>query len=497
MSRKDSPQLFQDPFEWPRAGDPLLDFTVVAPMASGGFARVYLCAEKGVGDRQVVVKVARRGAFEADTMGRLSHPNIMPVLSVRCDERTGTSCLCMPFVGRSTLRHVIDAAFFDGMPRSASVILEASRGLMQRGDRSQQVTPPLTIDPNSSYIAGVLQLAIQVASALQHAHQRGVIHGDLKASNIVMSVHATPLLVDFHLSHQCDDAPQLATGGTLPFMAPEKIRAATFGEVEQDPIDTRSDIFSFGATLFELMTGKLPFSSTRVAAGHAMDVSRLLLSQKNGAPSVQELNPMVNAGLADLIRHCLAYDPAERPQSMDQVLRLLKRELAATKRAIDFCMSDAEPWLRPVLWDAWPCRLRSLHAGYCRPRSDRHYQSGLRHFQSADFAVAIRSFDASIQCDDQFHQAYFARACAALHARDQGQLDVPLDSIEVDLKTAGKLQPDARIFVAHAMVYLANHDFATAANSLELAIKQGIQSAAVWNNLGYAYTKVSIWHCRQ
>ncbi|MDG2381682.1 MAG: serine/threonine-protein kinase [Pirellulaceae bacterium] len=487
--RNKTPELFNDSFRWPDIGDPLLDFRVVAPISMGGFSRVYLCAEKGVGDRQVVVKVARRGAFEADTMGRLSHPNVMPVLSVRTDERTETTCLCMPFVGRSTLRHIVDIAFCQSPPRFASVILEASACCLQSGDRLQQTISPIQIDPNSSYTLGVLQLAIQIASALQHAHEQGVIHGDLKPSNVVVTRLGTPLLVDFNLAHDVDEQMNAVTGGTVPYMAPEKLRAHILSDFgQQDVIGARADVFSFGVMLYELLTGQLPFELPHISR-QAVSVVELLRLQANGVSRVNPLNSIVNRTVAVLLERCMAFEPANRMQSMDQIVSLLDREITRYRRLLRG-LHDRRSTVTAIAVVGFTGIAAAIWSrGQLGPARDRHYRAGLLLFGEKEFVPALELFGESINDDDQFHQAYFARACAALHARTERHRSVSLDAIETDLKASGALHFDPRILVGHGMVYLTRNDLLTAANCFENAVQHGVQSAVVWNNLGYAYLK--------
>ena len=100
-----NPELFgvSQEFAWPEPGERIFDFTVLEQLGRGAFARVYLCTQEGLGDRQVVVKVAHQGAFEAEMQGKLKHPNIMPVHSVEEDELSGISAICMPWFSRAII----------------------------------------------------------------------------------------------------------------------------------------------------------------------------------------------------------------------------------------------------------------------------------------------------------------------------------------------------------------------------------------------------------
>ena len=310
--------------EWPGIGDQLFDFTVVEELGRGAFARAYLCSQSGVGDRQVVVKVAFKGSFEAETLGRLSHPNIMPVFSVVEDKESGTSGMCMPFFGRGTLCDVLDIAFQETTrPKSARVILEAACSSKKETDRHQQVVPPITMNPKFCYIEGICAIGLQLAEALQHGHENNIYHGDLKPSNIVLSIIGSPLIVDFNLSHDSESQVQMV-GGTLPYMPPEQIRTVILGE-NTDPVGAECDVFSLGAILYELVTGNLPFGRPDPDSEQRELAQKMLQLQKESAPAPSKVNPDVSPRLSKLISKCLSENLHERPSSMQEVVDELQR----------------------------------------------------------------------------------------------------------------------------------------------------------------------------
>src|SRR5262245_4510623 len=96
------------PIAWPMPGGEFLGFALLRELGRGSFARVFLAAESALGGRQVAVKVSKHGTAEAATLGRLSHPHIVPIYSVQTDERTGLSAVCMPYLGSVTLCDLLD-----------------------------------------------------------------------------------------------------------------------------------------------------------------------------------------------------------------------------------------------------------------------------------------------------------------------------------------------------------------------------------------------------
>ncbi len=208
-------QLLQERLLWPEAGSRFLQFDLVAEIGRGAFGRVFLATEPALGGRQIVVKVAPSGGGEAEVLGKLKHPNIVPVYSLQEDKITGLAAFCMPHLGRATLCDVLDHAFPGGPPpRNARVILDA---IANANDDlgSQESPPPPSILRRGSYVDGVIYLACQLADALAHSHGRGIYHRDLKPSNVLMTAEGRPLLLDFNLS--VDAAlPAWKVGGTLP-----------------------------------------------------------------------------------------------------------------------------------------------------------------------------------------------------------------------------------------------------------------------------------------
>ncbi len=434
------PELVIPPagFEWPRRGDRLFGFLVVEEIGRGAFGRAYLCAQTGIGNRHVVVKVAQGGAVEADTMGTLDHPNIMSVYSVQEDGESGLTGICMPFVGRSTLHDVIDVAFIvNRQPKHAGVILEASQGLSSRIDRYHQLIPRVRIRRGSPYVTGVLQIALQIAEALAHAHERGVLHGDLKPSNIVMSMDGIPLIVDFNLA-QGQGTHNLVTGGTLPYMSPEQIRAVLLGSDEQDRIDHRSDIFALGAILFELLTGTTPYPLDAQGEDPVVLAGWMLDAQSAGRPEWPAAHLSVSPRVRDLVLRCLSYAPDDRPDDMQVVVDELSRLLTWRSRSQRYLNEN-----RKYVWTA--AAATALSAGLAvayfsmrPPERDRLYARGVSEYHAGRYQEAIDCFGKSILLGANDPNNFLGRACAAMHMFEHDSYHGWLDIAHRDLLSAMK-----------------------------------------------------------
>ena len=120
-------------------------------------------------------------------------------------------------------------------------------------------TPILDIMEKLSHVEAVLWIGARLADALVHSHARGILHLDLKPENILLADDGQPMLLDFNLSIDLRDTVSMELariGGTLPYMSPEQIEAFRGGKRE---IDARSDLYSLGVILFELLTKNSPF----------------------------------------------------------------------------------------------------------------------------------------------------------------------------------------------------------------------------------------------
>ncbi len=195
--------------DFPGAGQTVFGLKLIEELGRGALGRVFLAEEVALGNRRVAVKFASRGQYEADFLGRLRHPNIVPVSSVKIDTVTGLSAVVMPYLGRTTLA-----------------------------------------DFSDTDLDKVLGIVAQLAEALAYTHSRQIVHRDLKPTNVLMGTDGCPMLMDFNLSTDLAVESQ-RLGGTLHYMAPEQL-AQLSGEPHPE-IDGRADIYSLGVILGELL----------------------------------------------------------------------------------------------------------------------------------------------------------------------------------------------------------------------------------------------------
>ncbi len=328
---------------WPEPGSEFLGFQIVRELGRGAFARVYLARQGELGRRYVALKIACDIATESVTLAQLQHTNIVPIYSFHRSGRY--QAVCMPYFGQATLAQVLQNlnggrtlpahgrdlrstvlahSFSARSLSSASGQSKSSRNGEQPADASHAVPGAQEMPPYTglsleawtrleglSYIEAILTLSMQLADGLAHAHARGILHRDLKPANILFTDEGRPMLLDFNLAEDMNSrgtADRAAVGGTLPYMSPEHLEA--FGRSGR--LDVRSDLYSFGVILFELLTGRHPFPLRKGPIAERLLLlhqDRLLLP-----PSVRESNPAVSPAVDAMVRKCLMPNPDDRYQ---------------------------------------------------------------------------------------------------------------------------------------------------------------------------------------
>ncbi len=266
--------------EHPHGGEPhaSADLEILGLLGEGGMGRVHLARQRSLG-REVAIKVLKDEASsvhatemlraEATIMGRLEHPNVVPVHAVGLDGG-GRLVLVMKRI--------------DGAPW---------RDLMRDPQHPRwQALAPRVEDRLDAH----LSIFVQVANALELAHKRGVIHRDVKPENVLLGSHGEVYLADWGVALRTDDATGQDLVGTPAYMAPEMVAGV------RARIDARTDVFLLGATLHEVLTGAPPNGGPNVHA--------TLLAAYDPEPPVYDAS--VPGELAAIARRAMAKDPAER-----------------------------------------------------------------------------------------------------------------------------------------------------------------------------------------
>jgi serine/threonine protein kinase/tetratricopeptide (TPR) repeat protein len=280
----------------PGAGETLGPFRLLAELGRGSLGHVFLARQSALGDRPVVLKITPRAhgpGREHLALARLQHTHIVPIYAAHDHAERDVRILCMPYFGSATLARVLEIL----QPRPLS--RRRGRDMVDAIDHLQAAAP-VALAPRgparevlaqSTYVQAVCRLGICLADALHYAHERGLVHLDVKPSNILLALDGQPMLLDFHLAQAPLAASQPAPawlGGTRAYMPPEQqaaLAAASRGQPLPEPVDHRTDLFALGVLLYQALTDRLP-AAPPVAA--------------------HKLNPEVSRGLSDILGRCLA-----------------------------------------------------------------------------------------------------------------------------------------------------------------------------------------------
>ena len=282
-------------------GTRLGPYAILSPLGKGGMGEVYRAKDTRLG-REVAIKVLpdhlsgdasalARFEREAKVLAALSHPNILTIFDVGRDN--GVSFVVMELLPGETLR-----------------------------DRIAQRHPRWT---------DAVQMGIEIAEGLSAAHSKGILHRDLKPENIFLTRDDHIRILDFGLARWDHDTnaagpesetisePVTEAGdvlGTMPYMSPEQLRGAR--------LDARSDLFSFGCVLHEVITGKRPFSRPSRA-------ETITATLKEEPPALMDFDAAIPAELDLAVKRCLKKEPDQRFQSAGDLAFHLRQILSAAE----------------------------------------------------------------------------------------------------------------------------------------------------------------------
>ncbi len=470
--------------DWPKPGQTFQGFFLLAELGQGAFAKAFLAREPALGDRLVAVKVSRDGGTEAEILGKLRHPNIVPVYSAGEDAETGLSVVCMPYLGRVTLCDLLDRLFAEERkPSKARAILEALRADADESPATDRDAHPW--DPklrSGSFIDGAVHLGCQLADALAYSHSEEICHSDLKPSNVLITPGGRPMLLDFNLAFD-PQAVARRLGGTLPYMAPEQLRAIGRPSPDERPaVSERSDIFSLGVILYELLSGSLPFGPVPANREHEEIRALLLKRQESGPRSLREVNGEVDRSLAGLVERCLAADPEARPQTAAAVAAALRSSRSPARRA--------RRWMRQHGWlvrsVAASLLLICVGVGYHLSTRDpyavRQLNAGVRYYRQNEYAKAEIRFSEAMESPEERGDALFFRGRTR---QKQGRILLALE----DYEQAAELCPAPEIDACRAYCLALEGQYRDGVNYSSKAIDAGFATAAVYNNLGYCHLR--------
>ncbi|HEY3323647.1 MAG TPA: serine/threonine-protein kinase [Planctomycetota bacterium] len=321
------------------------DYHVVREIGRGGMGIVYEAEQKTLG-RHVALKVLPKHSLldskrlqrfqrEAQAAGQLHHTNIVPVYGI--GEAEGLHYIAMQYIRGQGLNDVLagfrkkDAKATDASstkalglslsapgPASGPGHLEPSGRTQEPRAKSPNPTtlpfPPSGKSTDSAYWRWVAQIGVQVAEAIDYAHNQGILHRDIKPANIILDTQGIAWVTDFGLAKLSEQTDLTAPGdivGTLQYMSPEALLSQA---------DSRSDVCSLGLTLYEMLTLCPPFEAPSPAA-----LMRMISEHDPARP--RQINASIPRDLETIILKAIARQPEQRYQHARDLADDLRRFL--------------------------------------------------------------------------------------------------------------------------------------------------------------------------
>jgi serine/threonine protein kinase/tetratricopeptide (TPR) repeat protein len=388
---------------YPDVGATLGEFRVLAQLGRGGRGRVYLAEETFLAGRAVVLKASPLDDREHLSLARLQHTHIVPLYSARDFPERGLRLLCMPCLGGATLEQLLgQLRDVPSERRSGRDLLEALRaGVAHPRLFWPAEGPNRRFLESASYVQAVCWMGAVLADALHYAHAQGLVHLDVKPSNVLLTADCQPMLLDFHLARGPAPAGGDGSGwlgGTYAYMSPEQKaawRAWRDGRPADVAVDARSDVYSLGLLLTEALYGA-PAATAAARAGELPP------------------HPEVSTGLRHILARCLRLAPAERYPGAALLAEDLRRHLTH-RPLVGVCdRSLAERWRkwrrrRPqALWLSLlvaaclaavgaAAALSVRQAAQRRQDVQDSLERGLRHAEQRHWADAAAAFDGGLE----------------------------------------------------------------------------------------------------
>jgi serine/threonine protein kinase len=349
-----------------QVGQRIDDFDLLTGLGSGAFARVFLARQRSM-QRLVAVKISADHGTEPQTLAQLDHDYIVRVFdqrllgsdSARDPAKRRLRLLYMQFLPGGTLLGVLRwVRATSPAERSGQLLLDAVDAAMEeKGEIRPTDSSVRTEIAGLSWPETVAWLGRRLAEALEYASAHGVLHRDVKPANILLTAEAVPKLADFNISFSRNVAgtsPVAYFGGSLAYMSPEQLEACHPGrDRSAEDLDTRSDIYSLGVVLWELLTGAKPFDdSTATATEHGDDTALEGMLERRTAgvdhAAQQRVPSDCPAALRRVLLSCLEADRTRRWANGAVLAKQL--DLCMDARARDLVDPPPGSWRLRMRW---------------------------------------------------------------------------------------------------------------------------------------------------
>lgn len=312
-------------------GQEIDDFHLLTLLGKGAFASVFLARQKSM-QRMVALKISSNQGMEPQTLAQLDHDYIVRVFDQRIVEDGQLRLLYMQYFPGGTLQQVVEHVRGKSPhERMGRLLLECvDTALIDKGEARPTGSSDRATLAASNWSQAVCWIGSRIALALDGAHRVGILHRDLKPANVLLSAEGVPKLADFNIafsSKVSGATPAAYFGGSLAYMSPEQLEACNPGhEREPESLDGRSDLYSLGVMLWELLTGERPFEDKVVKGSWSRTLHIMTRSRREtiGPEQLARLPADCPTGLKNAMLKCLEPDRDRRWSSGAELAQQLE-----------------------------------------------------------------------------------------------------------------------------------------------------------------------------
>lgn len=388
------------------AGQTVDDFQIVRTLGQGAFASVYLARQISI-QRLVALKVSQHGSDEPIALSQLDHPNVVRLYDQRRITDPDAILLYMQYVPGGTLSETIKATSEMSLEQLSGKALLASvdAALLKAGQQVPDESADREQLATLEWPQVVAWLGVQLAEGLAAAHERGIMHRDVKPANILLTAAGVPKLADFNVSYGGENRGAGAAvhfGGSLAYMSPEQLQVADpRGCKRAEDLDERSDLYSLAIVMWEVWHGRRPVQPADMFDSWSNALDQQAAMRRETPRLIRPANSAAARVMEKTLRHALAEDRESRPRNAREFAGRLR--LALNTQAAEYFEPDSSSWrarmlkLRVLLVAAVIIFVPNGLAGalnyqYNYHSIDRNYPDLIEFFENLSFTINFIAF---------------------------------------------------------------------------------------------------------
>jgi len=387
-------------------GQTVDDFQIVRTLGQGAFASVYLARQLSI-QRLVALKVSLHGSDEPIALSQLDHANVVRLYDQRQLTEPNAVLLYMQYVPGGTLSDAIKLTATSPTETLSglSLLQSVDAALLQAGQQLPEDSREREQLAAFDWPQVVAWLGVQLAEGLAAAHERGIMHRDVKPANILLTAEGVPKLADFNVSYggdACGAGAAVHFGGSLAYMSPEQLRVADPHAVYRaEDLDNRSDLFSLAMVLWEVWHGRRPVQPADMCDSWSNALEQQMAMRREAPRLNRPATSAASRVLEKTLRRVLQENRELRPRSGRELAGRLR--LALNTQAAEYFEPESNSWR------SWILKRRvllvtaaiifvpnglagALNYQYNYHSIELHYPNLLQDFKGVSFAVNFIAF---------------------------------------------------------------------------------------------------------